>query len=30
MDLWIGTFSFLEIQGIEFFFVIIGFIINTF
>jgi hypothetical protein len=30
MDSWIGTISFLETQSIEFFFVIIGFIINAF
>jgi hypothetical protein len=30
MDLWIGTFFFLETQNIEFLFAIIDFIINTF
>jgi len=30
MDSWIGTITFVETQSIEFIFVIIGFIINTF
>jgi hypothetical protein len=30
MDLWIGMIAFFETQSIEFLFVIIGFIMNTF